>query len=187
MAQRHEDWKKAQAQRLEDERAAEKQSRQAWFDSEKTIKEEEKKKTPAAWWSSWGSSHWGPSQKAWSRWAWSGSESSATGRWKKKEDLEPTANEAPVPWLDPGLPIPRTPEQDIAALRNVAITPASFLPQRHVMMAMGRPVVVPTLDKNHMCFLLGCSWAGGRAGSGGVEMAGVRRSADGVGGWCGLV
>ena len=54
---------------------------------------------------------------------------------------EPTASSAPLAIQDKAYPT-RNREEDLTALRAAAITPVSFAPHRHVMMALGRPVVV---------------------------------------------
>ena len=45
----------------------------------------------------------------------------------------------------------KTPEEDKVALRDASMTPASFMPQRWITVALGRPVVVLRGYANPLC------------------------------------
>ena len=136
-------WAKAQAERLEEARAQELEIRQMWVKREKAQKEEKEKKLGVKGWA-WGS--WWSGQ-----WDWNTDQRGSSGGASSHEPLqgaEPTASPPALGdtarWLYPT----RSVEEDHMALRNAAISPASFVPQRHVSMALGRPVVVFTGTRN---------------------------------------
>ena len=115
-----------------------------WWKTEKDEKEEEKEKKTAAEEWTWGSWWW--DQSDWSRDEWWGSASASGSQWNAPpHKAEPTASstaqsETSKDWMYPK----RTVGEDHLALRYAAMSPASFMPQRHVTMALGRPVVVLT-------------------------------------------
>ena len=148
-------WSKAQAERLEEARAQELELSTIWWKTEKAKKEEKEKKMEGkGWaWGSWWSGQWdGSTDKRWSSGGASGSQSN-----DPPQNAEPTASSKEksdtAQWLYPS----RSAEVDHAALRLAAISPASFAPQRHVAMALGRPVVVFTGSRNAFgAFGVGC-------------------------------
>ena len=139
---KEEDWKFAQASRLELQRHNEREARQAWFDAQAAAWQEQQQQEWAAgenwgsWWQSpegqWWGSQWWTQEEAW----WSSFHAEPTASWER---TEPTAGGASSSsdWQPD-----RTPEEDKAKLRDATFTPASFMPQRWVMYAIGRPVVV---------------------------------------------
>lgn len=146
-------WKKAQAERLEISRAIAIEDRKAWAQWEQEKKEAEKREAAdqKGWWrtSSWWS--WSQSWSQADKWA---TTSASSGH---RESLPPpdagaAAIRPQAPWEQ------RAPDagRDLLTLRNVALTPASFMPQRHVTMALGRPVVVLLL----LLHALGADWVG---------------------------
>ena len=148
-------WSKAQAERLEEARAQELELRQTCWKTEKAKKEAEEEKIQAKGWE-WGS--WWSGQ-----WDWSTDKGQSSGGASGSQSLlalenaEPTASstarENTAQWLYPK----RTVGEDHMALRHATISPASFVPQRHVTMALGRPVVVFTGTRNASgTFGVGC-------------------------------
>ena len=126
-----------------------------WWKTEKAQKEEKEKKVGAKGWA-WGS--WWSGQWDWSTDKW-GSSGGASGSQSNDppQKAEPTASSTAksdtAQWLYPS----RSVEEDHVALRHAAISPASFVPQRHVTMALGRPVVVFTGTRNAFgAFGVGC-------------------------------
>ena len=149
-------WSKAQSERLEESRAKELEIRQTWWKTEKAKKEEKEKKREAehSWaWGSWWSGQWDwGTDKGRGSGGASGSQSN-----DPRQTAEPTASStarsSTAEWLYPS----RSAEEDHMALRHAAISPASFMPQRHVTMALGRPVVVFTGTRNASgTFGVGC-------------------------------
>jgi hypothetical protein len=146
-------WSKAQAERLEESRAQELELREMWSKTEMAKKEEKEKTMEGKGWE-WGS--WWSGQWDWStdKWGASGSQSIVP---PPPPPAEPTAGSTAksdtAPWSYPK----RSVGEDHVALRNAAISPASFMPQRHVTMALGRPVVVFTGTRNAFgAFGVGC-------------------------------
>ena len=136
------DWKKAQCERLEEERKKELGLRSTWW-SGQTAKweDEQKRKEEAEGWA-WGSWWWGDNQWGNSRWGWHG-----TGTWGSYEGCPPEPIAKPTASAHllaiENFEFPnRNHGEDLTAIRAAAITPVSFVPQRHVTMALGRPVVV---------------------------------------------
>ena len=135
------DWRKAQVGRLEKERKEENDYRLHWWSCERARWEdmagqglEEKGWT-------WKSGHW--KQGNWSQANWQGS----TGARGSNDPPPPEPEtEPPATPRSRGIvdrPYPkRNHGDDAIALRAAAMTPASFMPQRHITMALGRPVVV---------------------------------------------
>ena len=134
------DWKKAQAERLEQERAIERERLSGWWEFEAWKREEGRRHADkkGGWWGS--------------RW-WHGWSTGATENWGSSSGAEPTASaydqepeptasakgqKPSAPWDD----WKADPQQDHMALRHAAMTPASFQTQRFYAMALGRPVVV---------------------------------------------
>ena len=132
-------WKKAQAERLEISRATAMEDRRAWVEWAK--EQEEAEKRQAADKKGWSrSSSWWSWSQSWSqadKWA-STSASSGQRASLPPSDAGAAAMRPQAPWEqrapDPG--------QDLLTLRHTALTPAAFMPQRHVTMALGRPLVV---------------------------------------------
>ena len=133
------DWKKAQCERLEEERKTELGLRSTWWAVQRAKWEDEEKKKEAERWT-WGSWWW--AKRDWSQEDRSGS-SGARGSQEPPPEptAEPTASSTPLAIEDFTYPT-RNPGEDLTALRAATMTPVSFMPQRHVMMALGRPVVV---------------------------------------------
>ena len=96
------------------------------------------KKAAENWtWGSWWWSWWAPEEK----WGSSGARGSQELSLPPAR-AEPTAgDDNPQQWDDFHFPA-RNHGEDLSALRVAAMTPVSFMPQRHVTMALGRPVVV---------------------------------------------
>ena len=128
---------------MEESRAQELEILQMWPKTEKTQKEEKEKKWKAKGWA-WGSWWAG-------KWDWSSDQRGTSGGASTHNPLqgaEPTAGPRAkgdtARWLYPT----RSAEEDHMALRHAAISPASFVPQRHITMALGRPVVVFSGSRN---------------------------------------
>ena len=132
-------WAKAQAERLEEKRAQELELREMWFKTEKAKKDEAKKKEEAAGWA-WGSWWWGKWDWSQDQW-WEEGKKSAEPTASTEVKAEPTASTEESSGDAFRFPS-RTLGEDYTALRNAAMTPGSFMPQRHVTMALGRPVAV---------------------------------------------
>ena len=141
------DWKKAQAERLEEVRKKELGLRETWWQGQRAKWEEEQKRKEEddSW--TWGSWSWSKSQ-----WDWHQEGQSASSGLQERPGEAPPPP-PPEPVAEPTASVPllaiedftypnRNHEEDLAALRAAAITPVSFAPQRHVTMALGRPVVV---------------------------------------------
>ena len=148
---REKDWKFPQASRLEIQRHEERQARQAWFD-ELAAKWEELQQQEWDEAQEWGSWWWSPDDPSWGSDWWTQGEA-----WQSGLRAGPTAEGAftertagaassSSQWLPP-----RSPEEDKAKLRDATITPASFMPQRWITMALGRPVVVLRGYANPLC------------------------------------
>ena len=132
-------WAKQQASRLEE----------AHF-QQLSLDDEWKKKQgkQATWWEQWNESwQWDWKSHSWSRKDWS----SSGWRWDKSGwwSREPTASRSQQAtassWeedKDPKLISTTKVRDDMASHRMKAITPLSFQPQRHVMVVLGRPVIV---------------------------------------------
>ena len=135
-------WKKAQSERLETERAQELKFREQWYPAQrpKSPEKKEEEAEHSQW--TWGSWWWHSAPPKWWPQNWSDSQASSAA-WNQGSQYvdEPTAFNVFVPPTAKSMPH-RTPNEDKRALRNAAMTPASFMPQRHVTMALGRPVVV---------------------------------------------
>ena len=160
-------WTKAQAERLEEARAQELELREMWRKTEKAKnKDSEKKKEAEGWaWGSWWSGQWD-----WSRDQWS-----EQGGSRGSQDQDPPQNAEPTASTEGGSTTPpfiplRTVGEDFTALRHAAITPASFMPQRHVTMALGRPVVVLAGIRSAFGSFRGGSSPGGRELAGGLQV-----------------
>ena len=139
-------WAKSQAQRLEEARAQELELRQMWWQTQKAKKEEQERKMEAKGWT-WGSWWWGQSNWSTEEWRTAGGASSSQSNDPPPEP-EPTASSS-ARSNAPQVPYPsRSLGEDHMALRHAALSPASFVPQRHVTMALGRPVVVLTDARN---------------------------------------
>ena len=128
-------WAFQQVSRLELQRADEEARRSQWFaKAEKDWKkfQKEQRRSPYARWESWWYSH----EDGWWMSDW----------WQNRQQhwweaaREPPAAAQEMAWND--WSTDRTPAQDKAALRIASLSPCSFQPQRWVMMALGRPVVV---------------------------------------------
>ena len=155
---RPKDWKFAQASRLEVLRHNEREVRQHWFDKHhKTHQQQQQQQQEWAESWKWGSWWWDHSQQQWGADWWSLGEA-----WSSGFDAEPTASVPPAAQgsgaASSSTQFPtRTPDEDKFALRNATLTPASFMPQRHVTMALGRPVVVLRGEANPLgAFVVGC-------------------------------
>ena len=137
------DWKKAQSERLEEERKKELGLRSTWWSIQRAKWEDEQTRQQEAEGWAWGSWWWSQSQWGWSQEDMSGSSGlqERPGSPPPEPRAEPTASSPPLAIEDFQYPT-RNHGEDLTALRAAAITPASFVPQRHVMMALGRPVVV---------------------------------------------
>ena len=128
-------WGFHQASRLELRRADEEAERQKYFDNAKKDwkkYEKQQRHSPYARWESWWYSH----EDGWWMSDW----------WQNRQEhwweaaREPPAAAQEMAWND--WSTDRTPAQDKAALRIASLSPCSFQPQRWVIMALGRPVVV---------------------------------------------
>ena len=134
------DWKKAQSERLEEER---KQSwgcaRRGGRSIEPNGRMRRRRKKPKA--GHWGSSWW--RQRDWSQEDRSGS-SGARGSQEPPPEptADPTTSSTPLLAIEDFAYPTRNHGEDLTALRAAAMTPVSFMPQRHVTMALGRPVLV---------------------------------------------
>ena len=134
-------WAKAQAERLEEARAQELELRESWWGGQKDLKEKKEEKKGSKDWQ-WGSWWWGQWDRSAGEWA-GGSEGASSSQTKDPPAIaEPTASYTAHSntgqWLFPS----RTVGEDHQALRHAAMSPASFAPQRHITMVLGRPVVV---------------------------------------------
>ena len=134
-------WQVAQAQRLEDRWANMKEMVDAWHGRpQKDDKSSWHRSSSSDWSTAW---QW--QEGDW--WGWE--ERGATDQsrpfnvFRRSHDAEPTASswevQSPGKWLHPK----RTPEEDLSDFRDQTLSPSSFVPQRHYMMALGRPVAVP--------------------------------------------
>ena len=181
------DWKKAQAERLEWRRGLKLEERRIYEEWEQAHKELTKQKKQSEDWK-WGSWWWGWSwsqggqQANW--WTSTGASSTQKGS-PPPPTAEPTASIRPqAPWEQRN----RDPGEDKADLRLVALTPASFMPQRHVAMALGRPVVVlrgVRTARGLSGWVVLCGEVRGCWLSGGVEWAGLRCRGVGRLAWVG--
>ena len=134
-------WKKAQSARLEQERAKEVNLRNQWFAAERAKWEEAEQKKQASEWK-WGSSWWRQPQSHWSG-TWVSQSGASSSVWRERpQEAEPTASSYEGCSPAEGSFPKRNPNEDKEALRSAALSPASFMPQRHVTMALGRPVMV---------------------------------------------
>ena len=141
-------WQVAQAQRLEDRRADVREIFDAWHGRSQKDDKKSWHKSSSTGWSSW----W-----QWQEGEWWGSDKRATDHSRPEDvlrahqDAEPTASswevQSPGKWLHPK----RTPEQDLEDFRDLTLSPSSFQPQRHYMMALGRPVAVPLCCRPIVC------------------------------------
>ena len=99
---------------------------------------DEKKEDDSSW--QWGAWWWGQT-------AWSQAEPSPSGARGSADSAapaaEPTASWQAAKREEDEEDFPkREPQEDMEHLRTAAMTPTGFLPQRHIMMALGRPTVV---------------------------------------------
>ena len=132
-------WQVAQVGRLEEERTKALEERTQWFEKE----EEEKKKKKEGWehhqgwWSQHGNWHSWAGGRQWG-WRWDTGAASS----------EPTASAAASSgsqdnwWTEAKELTPDGVAEDLRTYRSTIMSPASFQPQRHVTMVLGRPVVV---------------------------------------------
>ena len=132
-------WQVAQAQRLEERRADRKEMVDAWHGRPQKDKKSSGKGSSSSGWSTqwqeggwWGWEEWGATD-----------DRRPFNIFRRSHDAEPTASswevQSPGKWLHPK----RTPEEDLSDFRDQTLSPSSFVPQRHYMMALGRPVAVP--------------------------------------------
>ena len=133
------DWKKAQCERLEEERNTELGLRSTWWSVQRAKWEDEEKKGEGK---RWASGSW-----SWSRWDWfkkkAGGRPEHGAAKHRRQSRQLSLPPVQPRWLyKTKLIPPENREEDLTALRAAAITPVSFAPHRHVMMALGRPVVV---------------------------------------------
>ena len=148
--EKEKEWRFEQASRLEIRRHKEKENREAWFQKQEEKYEEWKQAEWAAakqwdtWW--WSEAAWGDD------W-WTQGEAKGSG-WH----AEPTARRAPTSPPKGGASsststwVPKkSAEEDKEALRDVSLTPASFMPQRWITIALGRPVIVLRGYANPLC------------------------------------
>ena len=137
---------KAQAERLEEAREEEIGLRSTWWAGQRAKWEDEvqPKEDAEDWaWGSWSRSDRRGDTSQEDRSASSGLQGRVKEARRSPPEAvaEPTASAGPLPMEDFQFPN-RTREEDLTALRAAAITPVSFAPQRHVTMALGRPIVV---------------------------------------------
>ena len=139
---REKDWSFEQVSRLELRREAEREIRQTWFKKQAAkwkVKQQQMVAEEDESGSRWRS-HDDASQGA-ERWTQGEARSSGCDAETAASSLlaEPTAAGASS---SSDVHMHRTPEEDETALRDATLTPASFMPQRWVTYALGRPVVV---------------------------------------------
>ena len=133
---------KAQCDRLEGERKTEKGLRSQWWACQRAMWEDaEDEKEDEGW--EGVSGHWDSDKGKWSQEDWQGSTGArgSSDPPPPEPTAEPTASSRPKAIVNCGYP-KRTHGEDHIALRASAMTPSSFQPQRHVAMALGRPVIV---------------------------------------------
>ena len=136
----------AQVARLEQERTKASEERAAWChqEAENEKKKEEERWEHQGWWSGWDHREWRSRHGAW----WTG----AGQHWDRPSDTgatssEPTTTEAAASSSQDGCMQDEHLTQegvkaDLKTYRSILMSPASFQPQRHVTMLLGRPVVV---------------------------------------------
>ena len=136
----NEDWKKAQCDRLEADRKKEQARRLTWWACERAAWEDNQERKEEEGWK-WGSWQW--SQRNWPQDEWWGSTGArgSSDPPPPEPTAEPTASSTPLAIMDYAYPT-RNHGEDVMALRVATITPVTFMPQRHVTMALGRPVIV---------------------------------------------
>ena len=168
-------WQQAQATRLERERHEELATRAAGYawcaEQQQPSLQRKEAWLPEAW--AWGSWWWEGSSNPRKRGRWSTGEN-----WGSGWSAEPIASveQQPTPPAPPAAKFPaRSPEEDKQALRMAALTPAAFIPQRHVMMALGRPVMVLGQKQTQWEGLLGWDVAWCSAVCGGLVGGGLGR------------
>ena len=137
-------WSQEQARRLDEGHVEQMRIHDDWMAQERE----------RVWWQQWQDSWaWDSAQNRWTwaegsgpQWSWSGR------RWKWQE---PTALRHPMPssssWEaedDPDNVSVEHVHADHGTHRLKAMTPVSFQPQRHIMMILGRPVMVHMWSKN---------------------------------------
>ena len=139
---REKDWSFEQVSRLEVRRDQEHEIRQTWF------------KKQAAKWRVKEEQMLAEEEESGSRWRSHDDASRGADWWTQGEarssgcDAETAARAMPAEPTAAGassssdVHMHRTPEEDKATLRDAILTPASFMPQRWVTYALGRPVVV---------------------------------------------
>ena len=137
------DWKKAQADRLELQRSIDLRVRDLVAQAEKVDGQDRvwRKTNGGLWW--WQIESAGEDKRGSSS-AAAAAEPSASSAAATSESAASSAAAAAQPAASSQeLTFPsRSAEEDHLTLRHAAMTPASFMPQRHVTMALGRPVVV---------------------------------------------
>ena len=134
------DWKKAQSDRLEPARKAEKGRRSDWWARQRAKWEDQQDKKEAEG-LTWGSGHWNQRNRSQEKSQGSTGARGSNDSPPPEPTAEPTASSRPLAILDRAYP-KRNHGDDMIALRDVGQTPMSFQPQRHITMALGRPVVV---------------------------------------------
>ena len=136
----NQDWRKAQVDRLEKERKTEKDARLQWWSCERASWEDMQEEKEEQ-----GRTR-GSGKRKRGNWSQANSQGSTGARGSSDPPppepvSEPTATARPRAILDHPYP-KRNHGDDMIALRAATMTPASFMPQRHITMALGRPVVV---------------------------------------------